>query len=151
MLQRALLSIRPTKIILADEKSLETRDPACNVPAIFLPLSCPEYLETRHSGPDYTYRIMIIRFYLKEVSSDKNSIHKYLDRLPILFTRSWIRFLSRQALCRWALRSHLSFPILPGQAVHTCLGSENRSQDRFAPHFQRRINILRIEKGKLSG
>ena len=36
------------------------------------------------------------------------------------------------------------------QAVHTSLGSENCSPDRFVLHFQRRINILRIEKGKLS-
>ena len=49
------------------------------------------------------------------------------------------------------LRSHSSFPILPGQAVHTCLGSENCSPDRFVLRFQRRINILRTEKGKLSG
>ena len=96
-------------------------------------------------------RMIIIPFYPKKVSSDRNSIHTYLDRLPILFTRSRIRLLSGQTLCGWALRSHISFLILPGQAVHTCLGLENCSPDRFVLHFQRRINILRIEKGKLSG
>ena len=44
-------------------------------------------------------RIIIIPFYPKNVSSDRNSIHKYLDRLPILFTRSRIQFLSGQTLC----------------------------------------------------
>ena len=42
---------------------------------------------------------LIIPFYPKKVSSDRNSIHKYLDRLPILFTRSRIQFLSGQILC----------------------------------------------------
>ena len=96
-------------------------------------------------------RIIFIPFYPKKVSSDRNSIHKYLDRLPILFTRSQIRFLSGQTLCGKVLRSHISFLTLPGQAVHTCLGSENCSPDRFVLHFQRRINILQIEKSKLSG
>ena len=31
------------------------------------------------------------------------------------------------------------------------LFTENCSPDKFVLHFQRRINILRIEKGKLSG
>ena len=44
-------------------------------------------------------RIIIVPFYPEKVSSDRNSIHKYLDRLPILFTRSQTRFLSRQTLC----------------------------------------------------
>ena len=38
--------------------------------------------------------ILIIPFYPKKVSSDWDSTHKYLDRLPILFTRSQIQFLS---------------------------------------------------------
>ena len=121
-------------------------------------IKCPEKINCRCSSyleqcfrPCLHYRIMIIQFYLKKVSSDRNSIHKYLDRLPILFTRSRIRFLSGQALCRKALRSHLSLRILPGQAVHTCLDSVNCLSDRFVLHFQRRINSLRIEKGKLSG
>ena len=97
------------------------------------------------------FRIIIIPFYPKKVSSDRNNIHTYLDRLPILFTRSQIRFQSGQTLCEEALRSHISFLNLPGQAVHTCLGPENCSPDRFVVHFQRRTNILRIEKGKLSG
>ena len=96
-------------------------------------------------------QIIIIPFCQKKVSSDRNSIHKYLDRLPILFTRSQIRFLSGQTLCGQALRSHIPFLILPGQAVHTCLGSESCSPDRFVLHFQRWINILQIEKGNLSG
>ena len=96
-------------------------------------------------------RIIIIPFYPKKILSERNSIHKYLYRLPILFTRSQIRFLSGQTLCGQALHSHLSFPILPEQAVHTCLGMENCSPDGFVLHFHRRINILRIEKGKLSG
>ena len=102
-----------------------------------------------HTYPDdYYINILyyyIIPFYPKKVSSDRNSIHKYLDRLPILFTRSQIRFLFGQTSCGQALHLHLSFPILPGQAVHTCLGSENCSSDRFVLH------ILQIEKGKLSG
>ena len=44
-------------------------------------------------------RIIIIPFYPKKVSPDRDSIHKYLDRLPILFTRSRIQFLSGQTLC----------------------------------------------------
>ena len=96
-------------------------------------------------------RIVIIQFYRKKHSSDRNAIHMYLDRYLILFTRYRIQFLSGQTiLCGQALCSHFSFPILPGQAVHTCLGSENSSPDRFALRFQRQINIIRIEKSKLS-
>ena len=89
---------------------------------------------------------MIIRFYPRKALSVRNSIHTYLDRFPIMFTHNGI-----QSLCRWALHSHLSFPILAGQAVHACLDSENSSPDRFVLHFQTRIDILWIQKSKLSG
>ena len=45
----------------------------------------------------------------------------------------------------------LILPYITGQAIQTCLGSENSSPDRFVLHFQRQINIIRIENGKLSG
>ena len=48
---------------------------------------------------------------------------------------------------RIGLAFTLTFSILSRQAVHTCLGSENCSMDRFVLHFHRRINILQIEKG----
>ena len=90
--------------------------------------------------------IMIIQFYPQR-------IHRigiaYLDRFPVFFLPNHIRFLSEQTLCRQAMRSHLSFPILPGQAVHMCLALENNSPDRFVFHFQRRINIIRTGKCKL--
>ena len=37
------------------------------------------------------------------------------------------------------------------QAVHKCLGSENGLPERFVLHFQKRINIIQIENGKLYG
>ena len=43
-------------------------------------------------------QIMIIRFYPKKISSDRNRIHMYLEWLPIWFTRSQIWFLF-QTLC----------------------------------------------------
>ena len=59
----------------------------------------PGLLIKRQLGPVHTIRIIIIPFYPKKISSDINSIHKYLDRLPILLTRSQIQFLSGQTLC----------------------------------------------------
>ena len=53
------------------------------------------------------------------------------------------------------MRTGLAFTLilsfLPGQAIHTCQGSEDTSPVRFVLHFQKRINNIRIEKGKLSG
>ena len=68
-------------------------------------------------------------------SSDRNSIHTYLDRFPILFPHNRIRFLSGRTLCTSC--PYLSLPFLPRQAIHTCLSSENILPDRFVLHFQR--------------
>ena len=65
--------------------------------------------------------IIIIPFYPKNVPQIGNSIHKYLDRLPILFTRSQIQFLSGQTLCGQALHLYLSIPILYLDRLFTCV------------------------------
>ena len=49
---------------------------------------------------------------------------------------------------RIGLAFTLILPILPGQAVHTCLGSENSSPDRFVLHSQKQINIIQTGKEK---
>ena len=76
-------------------------------------------------------------------------------RKPNVFALQILRcYLTKEGRVRkffYCLYPHLSFPILNGQAVLTCLGLENSSPDRVAFHFQRQIIIIRIERGKLSG
>ena len=84
------------------------------------------------------------------------------DRIVIAFTSVWIDFLFCSHVAgynsypdklyadRPCVHTYPSLSYLD-KAVHMCLGSENCSPDEFVLHFQRRINILRTEKGTLSG
>ena len=56
-----------------------------------------------YSGPVHTYPDNYYLILSEESFIDRNSIHTYLDRLPILFTRSRIRFLSRTNFMRIGL------------------------------------------------
>ena len=73
-------------------------------------------------------------------------IRRKFHRIGIAFKSIWKEFLSCSHIARYDCYTDKFYADrhshLPGQAVHTCLGSENCSPDRFVFHFQRRINIL---------
>ena len=56
-------------------------------------------IKCKDLGRVYMYPVLTIRFYSKRDSSDRYTIHIYLDRFLVVFTRNRICFLSGQTSC----------------------------------------------------